>query len=216
MTERPQGQRLVCRATLVISGLVTLLAIFGIVLATLPLRVVLWNLLLLSIVNLAAGVTGALLGLGRFAHGRSIALIAIAGAVGAGSLMGFIEANPNLVAAPAWRDAARVWIMASLGCAALLVVLAAASALARRPRDTLPRLAKGIALCIPVALVLAGGMLLPAGTPGPAKAAYWLVGSVAMLVFASAGGHFLIRAFEVVGPPEDARPTSRSRDAQSS
>jgi hypothetical protein len=160
-----------------------------------------WFMLGFEVVIAFATVFGILTGLGRFSDGPALALVCVAGVVGAGSLLGFLAGrgnfSMNLTPMLLAREAAAAGI---LGAAGILVLM-------RRPRLAMRRFAIGAA-CAAAFVGLSGGLWL-FGSPlrqlgTVAGAGVGLVLSVVVLGLLATAVHQLIGAFETGALNDDA------------
>ncbi|MAY74902.1 MAG: hypothetical protein CMJ31_09365 [Phycisphaerae bacterium] len=164
--------------------------------------VVLWNVVRLAGVTLIAGLGGLAIGMGRPASGAAIGGICLAGAVGAGAVLIHIAAAPNVQTSPSWRSVAEYGRLASLACAGWYAVWAAAQVIVRGGGASVKRLAWGLGLCAPIALIgVASWWLYGPGLTAvsdPVRISVVVFGGAATIVLLSAAGHQLIMAFDRV------------------
>lgn len=184
----------------VLCALVGLSALGGVGLAAFNSRPI-WFLLGFEVVIAFASVFGVLLGLGRFNDAPALGLLCVAGAVGGGSLLGFLSARHNLSIDP------YPFLLAREVAAAALIATAALIVLFRRPRESLPKFAAGVGCGAALVLVGAGawmfrGQLGALGTV--AGAVIGLIVSALMLGLLAAAVHLLVAAFET-GESEETR-----------
>lgn len=190
-----------------LSGLVLLSAVVGAGAAALHAPPI-WFMLGFEVIIAVAGVFGVLTGLGRFLNGPALALVCVAGAVGAGSLLGFLAGRGNL-AIDLWP-----FLMARGVAAAAILAMAGWAVLSRRPQESWRRLGVGIACLIGFGAIAGGlwvaqGWLTGLGTmPG---AIIGLVAGATLLGLLAAAVHHVIRAFETgaAGLPAD-EPAART------
>lgn len=162
-----------------------------------------------------AGVALAI-GLGRFRSGFGLAALCVAGTAAVTGVFGLeLAASPNLRPAVLAGDTPeialrviRLTVLARLGLAMLGVALAGAGVLARNPASLRP-LRTGLLLLVPVLGLSvwlfgyggASAVVGPVDTGlGVARLIASLFGGLVLLVIASVGGHFVIRAFEKTTP----------------
>lgn len=186
----------------------------GLYVALLALDVRLWFLALFSGLSVVAGGFGLGLSFGGFRAGRAITALSLAGAIGAGAVLGWIQAAPNLAASPGWRQTLGIWVAVEVGVAVGLALVAAVDALARSPRGSLALLGRAAILSVPLAGLLVLGWWLYSGggktaAPDMARIIYAVIGSAGVLGLVSAVGHCVIRAFDLAtGVGEPARPVA--------
>jgi hypothetical protein len=134
---------------------------------------------------------------GTIRQGPAITLLCVAGAVGVGGAFGYLASGR-----PA-RFIFQHWPTLGAGAiAGLLTLVASLEVLLRKPRETLPRVAWGMAFLIPL---LALTLLLLRGTIGRAIATVpdaagfglWILLLLAFIALTSGAGHHLIRAFQI-------------------
>jgi hypothetical protein len=160
------------------------------------------------VVLLASGFLVAL-GMGKIKEGPAITLLCCAGAIGAGSLLGWKGTGQQI------NGHSITWLVALRGLVAAALLLAAAAELALRdPKRTLPRLAWGVALTLPLlamaALYYNGTLSSVIGRLGvnyPALAfGVWVVVGVIAAALMSAAGHMLITGFTIGVEAWEHRP----------
>ncbi|MGD9690545.1 MAG: hypothetical protein AB7K52_12465 [Phycisphaerales bacterium] len=162
-----------------------------------------WFTAFFEVIVLLAALFGVLLGRGRFASGRSMTLVCIAGAVFASSVLGYRACAGQLMGGPVlWGLLGRVALAGAFG------LLAAALVMARTPGRSLRYLAGGFALLTPVAGVAAGwafGFLSGPLSSLSGTAKTGVIGFAMLIgaVLISVGTHLVIRAFEVALPPDE-------------
>lgn len=163
-----------------------------------------------EIVALVAGVMGVWMARGGGANGFGLGVLGIAGAVGAGVVLSYMSvtgkhdfARPSgmLGSIPLWP-----WFYLRVLSAAALAGVAAVSVLNRNPKSYVV-LAKGLLMLIPAAAAGGYAVLMikngqsPVGAVKGAMAVVAttaiLVAGVAVIALISAGGHMVIRAFEM-------------------
>lgn len=187
-------------------GLATLgLAAVGIAMAVMMVEsVVLWNTVRFSAVMALAGVLACGVAIGRPRRGPAIAAVCLAGAVAAGGFLAWFELRPNLQAAPDWRSIARLWRYATAGTAGLAMAWAAIDVLRRGGSRSARKLAIGAALAVPLAGIFALGWWLygpgAGSTSDPIRIGFAVFGGAAAIGLISASGHYMIMAFDRVGP----------------
>ncbi|MEM7622426.1 MAG: hypothetical protein AAF235_04410 [Planctomycetota bacterium] len=159
------------------------------------------NLLLFSMVGVVAGVFAVLVAAGRFTAGPAIAMLCIAGAIGAGSVMGYTEAKPNLTNLAFYRDSMRLWQFGGIGLAGVMTLGAAVSVWSRRPAASLRRLGFALLTGLPLAGLLYAASVGLSTASGLVVVVGVLVGGLLAVGLAAATGHQIIRAFEVSGEP---------------
>ncbi len=190
LSDRPVF-RVAVAATSAIAG-ISGLAMAALILFNPP---VYWFMLGFEVLITVAAVFGVLLSLGRFRDGPALALLCIAGAVGAGGLLGYVGSGKTLVGIDL-----KYLLVLRAALAAAFALAAAAVVLARRPRASLPLLATGIGAGVALVALGAGfwaarGTL--AGAAGPVRVIAFTVAGVLVICLVSAAGHYLIRAFAI-------------------
>lgn len=161
-----------------------------------------WALIGFEVIILFSAGIGALEAIRHSRHGPAMTLLCVAGAVGVGSLLGFIGANKTL----AGFDL-HVVLGARLLTAAIVAAAAGCIVISRDPSNSLPSLVKGliagavfVGLCVG-AWVMRGAIL---GAGGAARVGFVVVTGIAVIALVSASIHYLVRAFAVgVGPRFD-------------
>ncbi len=171
----------------------------------------LWFSTMFELLVLGACVVGVLAGLGRFRDGWALALACSAGTVLVCGVFAFVEIRANFRTDADIAPLLKPILAARLAAAALIGLLASVAVWSRNPRSW--RLAfVGIAMLLPVigVVVLARlGTGLPLSTPRETpgaeavRIAVWLLAGVIGIGLVSAGGHLLIRSYEL-GRPENA------------
>ncbi len=158
---------------------------------------------------IAAGVMGVLIGLGKFKEGRAISVLCVGAAFVVCSYLTLISANRVVggVDLLPFRNA-------RMAAGGLLILIAALSVLLRRPNLSLPRLALGVALLVPLVAgglwIARGGALAFFSTQGQiVQITAIFVAFVAFCGLASASGHFLIRAFAIGVEAGEAESAAR-------
>jgi hypothetical protein len=161
-----------------------------------------------EVVILMASVFGALVAMGRFGEGPGLSLICVAAIVAIGSLLGDQTAKlSNLISGPVvahvrrsqieW-DVTLFFVLRSIA-AAIIGIGAAWVVLARRPRESVSSLMRGVGAMVLLVAFVGGAWALRVkiGGLGPfvATMVALTVGVIALGLFAAAV-HFSIRAFE--------------------
>ena len=134
---------------------------------------------------------------GRLRQGPAITLLCVAGATGVGSVFAYLAGGR-----PAGFITGHWPTMLGVAIAGLTATLAAADVLLRAPKQTLPRLAVGLALSLPLLALLA---LLWRGSISRALAGVsdalvfgaYIILLLVLIALASAAGHQIIRAFQI-------------------
>jgi hypothetical protein len=183
-----------------VSGLVLLSALAGAGVAALHSPPV-WFMLGFEVVIGVAAVFGMLTGRGRFGDGPALALVCVAGAVGAGSLLGFLAGRGNI------GVNLTPFLLAREAAAAVYLGVAGAMVVMRRPGVSLRRLAIGLACAAAFAgeaalLWKMRGSLGGLGTM--AGALVGLVAAVTLLGLLAGAVHQIVGAFEAGQLDEDA------------
>lgn len=159
-----------------------------------------------AMVLFAAGF-GILLGLGRFAEGRSITLLCIAGCVVVSSALGYRGCDGQLLGV-----SLKFALVARLLAAAALAVLAASLVLSATPTRSIGLLARGSALLAPPLLLLVlhrrGSTAALNSLPGGVSTALWGLILLICAIMAAIGAHLIIRAFETALEHEQQHPES--------
>lgn len=178
-----------------------------------------WFFFSFELVVMLASVFLVLLGLGKVKDGPAITLLCCAGAIGAGSLLGWKGTGQQIDGhSITWLVAFRALI------AAALVLIAAAEVAARDPKRTLPRLAWGTVMALPLLAILAlymNGVIPNAvgklGQDRPALAfGVWMIIGIAVMALVSAAGHLFITGFAIGVAAWDRPPTPAAPDRQAS
>ncbi len=163
-----------------------------------------WSLLAFEGVVACAGVFAMLYWRGRFRDQEAMTLVCIAGTVMAASALSGLGARWSIeVKGRAAGIGLTPWLLARTLLAAGVGVLGMHACLGRHPRGW-RTFGKGIAAGVPVALALG----VHVGTrgravewlnslPGAASAGAWAIIVLALAVSICAGGHFVIRSFEM-------------------
>ncbi|MBX9639764.1 MAG: hypothetical protein K2X97_08570 [Mycobacteriaceae bacterium] len=159
-----------------------------------------WFFLGFETVVVLASVFLVLLGLGRIKEGPAITLLCAAGAIGAGSLLGWQATGKQINGhSVAWL------LLLRMGIAGLLTLGAAAEVALRAPARTLPKLGWGLVCGLPVvvavALARSGklGALVSGVAGGSPSLAFgvWMVVGIVGVALTSASGHLLITGFQI-------------------
>lgn len=160
-----------------------------------------------EVVALVAAYFGWRIGSGRDAQGPAIGLVCVAGAIGAGALLGYVGSNRNIGGV-----ALTPYLLGRAAAAAVLLGIAAWIVLSRRPGQALPSLLRGVVFGVLFAGV-AGGLIALRGAIFAmhplAITGVVLIGAVLALALLAACVHYSIRAFEMglLSRPE-VRPSS--------
>lgn len=199
--------------SLVISGAVLLSALGAAVLALLSPAIsagsqVSWPLVGFEAVVALAAVMGVLFGVGRYAQAPGLALACVAGTIFVGSGLAWQASGRTLVG-----HSLTPLLLARVGSAALLGLCACVCVLGRDPRSWRTA-ALGAALACPgslLALSLASdvGRRTLEGALGriPAlQTTIEIAGAIVLGAMFAAGGHLLIRAFEMGRTEAEAAP----------
>lgn len=170
----------------------------------------LWFSTMFELLVLGACVVGVLAGLGRFREGWALALACAGGTVLVCGVFAFVEIRANFRTDADIAPLLKPMLAARLAAAVLIGLLASVAVWARNPRSW--RLVfVGVAMLLPVVVVvglarLGTGLPLstPRETPGAeaVRIAVWLLAGVIGIGLVSAGGHLLIRSYEL-GRPEN-------------
>lgn len=189
-TRLPTGLGVV---VMLISGLVAASALAGGV-ASMLTSPPTWFLLGFEVVTAGAAVFGVLLGLGRFPSAPGLALLCVAGAIGASGFLGYLGAGKEIMGV-----GLKPFLLARLAAAGGLAGIAAVAVLMRRPRVSLPKLLAGLA-CAGALAGLGAGAWMASGkvsTLGaPVQAVLGLIGFTVLLGLLAASVHLIVAAFE--------------------
>lgn len=150
-----------------------------------------------EVVTVVAGVVGVLLGRGKFWDGPALALVCISGAVGVGSLLGYLSAGPSM------QPVLKPLMLGRAGAAALLLIIAAWIVLSRDAGRSVRALMTGAAFGAAFLAVAAGcWMFRTTLTNLPAMAGIVVGGLLAVVALGlvSAATHYCIRAFQLGTP----------------
>ncbi|MEM1185003.1 MAG: hypothetical protein AAGI53_08355 [Planctomycetota bacterium] len=162
-----------------------------------------WPGLGFSLVGVAAAVFGVMLGLGMFRNGFGLAALCVAGAALTSGVLGWLDLRANLASAPDAAKLLRPWLAAVAASGLASAALAGLAVLIRSGRSWRFVIGGG------VAFAALGGLGLLMQGPGAALTSRWedgpeavrisllLIVAFSALVLLSAGGHLLIRGFEV-------------------
>ncbi|MFT3686102.1 MAG: hypothetical protein QM783_14475 [Phycisphaerales bacterium] len=201
-----------------LGGVTILTALAGVAMAVMQ-RPPAWFFLGFEVVVVLAAVFLILLGIGRIKEGPAITLICAAGAIGAGSLLGWQATGKQI------NGHSITWLVGVRGLIAAVLVLAAAADVAlRAPSRTFPKIGWGLVFAFP----LLGGLACwkvgllgsvigrVAGNSQPLAFGLWMVVGIIGGVLLSAAGHLLITGFqagvkasdEPAPAPKPATPSS--------
>lgn len=154
-----------------------------------------WYLVGFEVVILVAAVMGMTSAMKGLRDGPAMTLLCIAGAVGVGSLLGYVGSGRVLMG---WS--LKPLLLVRLVDAAALAAAAGAIVLLRQPKATFPLLGKGmlfgaiVIATVGVAWIFRGSIN---GASGPARVGALAALGVVTIVLVSASGHYIIRAFSV-------------------
>lgn len=183
-----------------------------------------WFFFSFELVVILAGVFLMMLGVGKIKEGPAITLLCCAGAIGAGTLLGWKGTGQQI------NNQSITWLVLLRALiAAILVFAAAADVALRDPKRTLPRLAWGTATALPLIAILAlylNGVIpsavgrLGVGSPALAFGVWMIIGLIVMSLV-SAAGHLFITGFAIGvaawdRPPAPASPAPADRQATAS
>lgn len=163
-----------------------------------------------EVVALAAGLMAVWMARGGGSEGFGLGVLGIAGAVGTGCVLAYLSATQKydiispsgkLGKLPLWP-----WVYLRLLSAGALVGVAALSVLMRN-RKSFVVLLKGIALLVPALAVMGYTLLMLKNGRNPLgelkglmavlASTGVLIGGIAIIAMLAAGGHLIIRAFEM-------------------
>lgn len=108
-----------------------------------------WVMFGFEFVVLVAASLGLLIGRGRFKDGPALGLVCVAGTIAVGSLFGYLGGGRVL-----FGQDIRMLFLARVACALALSAVAGWVVLARDPRATIPPFLRGLALGLPVPIVI--------------------------------------------------------------
>lgn len=171
-----------------------------------------WFFFSFELVVILAGVFLVMLGTGKIKEGPAITLLCCAGAIGAGSLLGWKGTGQQINGhSITWLVALRALI------AAALTLVAAAEVAARDPKRTLPRLGWGVAMAVPLLVIIAlclngaiPGAISRLGVNSPALAfGVWMIIGLIVMALVSAAGHLFITGFAIGVAAWDRPPAQR-------
>jgi hypothetical protein len=172
-----------------------------------------WALASFEGITVAAAAIGVLFGLGRYGEAPGLALVCVAGTMFGAAVLGWAGSAKAFLG-----HSLTPYLLARALAAACLGLLGAASVLSRDPRSW--RMAvTGALLCAPATLIAAGVMTGPGqrlmavalGSSPLQRSAVIVFGGLAVGGMLAAGGHILIRAFELGRAGET--PVTSSRPA---
>ncbi len=205
------------RVVLLVAGGVQIL-LFGwaIYAATLGVGAIVWAGLGFGIIGIVTALFGGLLGLGRFGQGPAMGALCVAGAAMTCGVLGWLDLRSNLTTVPELARLLRPWLGAVAATAAAQGGVAALTVLVRRA------LSWKYLISGAVTLGVCGAILLAVRGPGASLLTKWegageafrvtvlLALSFVVLALLSAGGHLVIRAFEVTRekPEAPAKPAA--------
>ncbi|MBL0870238.1 MAG: hypothetical protein IBJ18_06630 [Phycisphaerales bacterium] len=157
----------------------------------------LWFLMGFELVTLTAAVFGVLLSLGKFKGGPAIGLLCVSACFGVGALLGYVSVNGKL-----GTFGMKPWFFTREACALVMAIGSASVVLLRQPQPALRALIRGVAMFIPVVVVLAGtrallNTTLWADASGPMKVAAVVVIFGVVLGFFAASVHYVLKAFAI-------------------
>ncbi len=212
----PSGLRI---ALLGASGVQVLLFLWAIYASTIGVGALVWGGLGFGLIGIICALFGVMLGLGWFARGPAMGALCVAGATLTCGVLGWLDLRSNLNSVPALAGLVRPWLL-GVAFAALAQGGVAAFAVLLRRALSWKYLVFGA-----VILGLCAGMLALVRGPGSGLLTAWEGGGEALrvtillalsfvaLAMLSAGGHLVIRAFEVTR--EGPTPTDGPSDGQS-
>jgi hypothetical protein len=194
MTKLPRPIELTCLA---LGGIIVLASLAGVVLALLS-SPTSWFFMGFELVNILAGAMLVLIGLGRFRNGLALALLCVAGAVGAGSALGHVGA------AGAVYGIRLMPLTAGKGLiAGVLVLIAAAYVLLQDRSRTFPLLLKGVLWALPLVVMIVlwrlgiiQNLMAKIQTANVAFGVMaWLTLLIVVVILICGAGHYFINAF---------------------
>lgn len=148
-----------------------------------------------EVVALVAAFFGWMIGSGKYTEGASIGLLCVAGAIGAGGLLGYLGAGRSI-----GGHSIQFYVLGRAAAAACFAGFAAWLVLVRRPSLTLPSLIRGVLFGALFLGVARGSYALRApilALHPLAVIAILLIVSVLCLALLAASVHYCIRAFEM-------------------
>jgi hypothetical protein len=154
-----------------------------------------WFFVGFELVVVMAGVFGVLLGRGKFSEAPAMVLLCLAGAVGVGSVLGYVGAGRNLAGVDL-----RMWVVGRVAAAGVFAALAGLTVLSRRPGPAWRALGIGAVFGVLTVGALAlgwfgRGWLAAAGAPNVVKLVVALVLAVVVVGLLSAAVHYTVKAF---------------------
>lgn len=209
MTETHPIQRLAYLGTIVLGAIVAVSALPGLWITVLGYEK--WGLgpqFLIAgfeAMTLAAGITAALMGLRRRSEGYGLGILCVAGTIFVGALLGAKMLQSTSEQVPSLMGFVKFRLALMVG----LVALAGLVKLGVRP-DCWRKLMLGGALLLPAAAI--AGLVVTRKTgylTNPirqlheiAQMVVWLALAIVLGILTIAGGHFVIRAFELTREPK--------------
>ena len=167
----PPLSRPLAMSVLIATALTGVWALVGMAVGWLGAPAPSWTFIGFELVTLVAAALGIPVALNRVRTGPALALLCIAGAIGASAVLEYLGANRQVTAV-----SVKLWTMGRLAVAGLLLAIIFAAVLPRR-RGATATLGAGIALALPVlaisvATMLTDGRLDGLGLPGGAPPAH--------------------------------------------
>lgn len=154
-----------------------------------------WILLAFEVVAMMAGVVCVLAGLRVLREGPAITLFCVAGTIMTAALLGGVGSNWTVRGFSLWLG---LFLRAGIG--GMLVALAGAELLSRRPGVSMPLLLRSVLWVLPLVSMIGAAVLLRGAWPNLHPLAQMLLvlfGGALACVFAAGSAHYAIRAFIV-------------------
>ncbi len=151
-----------------------------------------WFVAAFEVVALVGALFALGVGLGKFAWAPGLALLCVAGAVGAGTFLAHIGSGRQVL--PSW------FLVARGGLTLALVAAAALSVLSRNPGAATRSLVRAAMFGVPLVAILGGAWVMrnqALALPGAAKLGAGFVVFLIVTGLAAGAVHCAIRAFEV-------------------
>jgi hypothetical protein len=204
------NHKVTLNSLLVLAGLIVLLGLFVMVVRGLMAAPIAPFATAFGAVIVFAGVMLGWVGLGKVRSGQAIALVCVAGAVMSGLLLAFISTGK--AAGAIVRDVpSMLGVVMALG----LMGIAGVDVLLRRPKESMPRLVRGLIFAVPLVILLVVVRSGPVsrGINGLEMGIQFGVYVVLLLIgigLLSASGHQIIRAFQIGVEAADEREGKRA------
>lgn len=167
-----------------------------------------WFSALFELLTLAASIVGVLAGLGRFRDGWALSIACVAGTVLVSGVFAYVQLRQNFKGDPSIASLLKPALAGRLGVSMLLAFLASLAVWSRNT-GSIRLVVRGSLLLAPVIGVVVWtrlGHALPMSTPRSSpgaegvRIALWCLAGLLAIGLISAGGHALIRAYELGRP----------------